>query len=62
MAGLLWSYDKNAHTYYRNSAGRIVFPSPFRAEDFWTMCQEPDESKFVLQTRVPDKASERRHG
>jgi 4-hydroxyacetophenone monooxygenase len=48
MLGLLWSHDRKADTYYRNQAGRIILPSPFPAEEFWNMCQCPDESKFVL--------------
>lgn len=48
MGGLLWSHDRRANTYYRNQAGRVILPSPFRAEDLWDMCQKPDESKFVL--------------
>jgi 4-hydroxyacetophenone monooxygenase len=48
MLGLLWSHDRKADTYYRNQAGRIILPSPFPAEEFWNMCQRPNESKFVL--------------
>jgi hypothetical protein len=45
---LLWSYERKASTYYRNEAGRVILPSPFRPETFWSMCQKPDETKFVI--------------
>jgi 4-hydroxyacetophenone monooxygenase len=48
MSTLLWSRERKASTYYRNESGRVILPSPFRPEDFWTMCQKPDEAKFVI--------------
>ncbi|MFI9382116.1 flavin-containing monooxygenase [Kutzneria sp. NPDC052558] len=48
MSKLVWTRERRANTYYRNQAGRIILPSPFRAEDFWDMCQKPDRSKFIL--------------
>ena len=49
MSTLLWSHERKASTYYRNESGRVILPSPFRPEVFWTMCQMPDETKFVIQ-------------
>jgi cation diffusion facilitator CzcD-associated flavoprotein CzcO len=48
MSKLLWSYERKASTYCRNEAGRVILPSPFRPETFWSMCQKPDETKFVI--------------
>jgi cation diffusion facilitator CzcD-associated flavoprotein CzcO len=53
MLGLLWTHERRADTYYRNQAGRIILPSPFPAEEFWHMSQEPDEAKFTLHDRSP---------
>jgi 4-hydroxyacetophenone monooxygenase len=52
MLDLIWSHERGADTYYRNQAGRIIFPSPFDPGDFWDMCQKPDQSKFVLHARA----------
>jgi 4-hydroxyacetophenone monooxygenase len=52
MAGLIWAHERTAHTYYRNAAGRVILPSPFTANEYWTMSRQPDESAFVLGDRV----------
>jgi len=48
MSKLLWSHERRASTYYRNQKGRVILPSPFRAERLWRMSQRPDETKFVI--------------
>jgi 4-hydroxyacetophenone monooxygenase len=50
MAGLIWTHEHGADTYYRNQAGRIILPSPFPPEVYWEMSQFPDPSHFVLRT------------
>jgi 4-hydroxyacetophenone monooxygenase len=50
MAGLIWTHEHGADTYYRNQAGRIILPSPFPPEVYWEMSQLPDPSNFELRT------------
>lgn len=50
MAGLIWTHDHKADTYYRNESGRIILPSPFLPEDYWQMSQRPDESHFHMRS------------
>jgi cation diffusion facilitator CzcD-associated flavoprotein CzcO len=49
MAGSIWATVTEAHTYYRNDAGRVILPNPWRMVDYWHMLREPDESKFRLR-------------
>lgn len=49
MQGSIWAYERRADTYYRNEAGRIILPSPWRLVEYWEMSQVPDESKFILR-------------
>jgi 4-hydroxyacetophenone monooxygenase len=52
MPKLVWAYDKKAHGYYRNDAGRVIFQNPFPANETWNMYQAPDESAFILHERL----------
>jgi hypothetical protein len=49
IAGLIWTHEHGADTYYRNQAGRIILPSPFPPEVYWEMSQIPEASSFVLR-------------
>ncbi|WP_433347351.1 flavin-containing monooxygenase [Microtetraspora malaysiensis] len=49
MAGSIWSYALDAHTYYRNSKNRVILSSPWRMVDLWRMLRTPDATKFVLR-------------
>lgn len=57
MEDLIWTHERSANTYYRNQAGRIILPSPWPADEFWAMCQRPEESKFTLEKSVHSDAS-----
>lgn len=48
QAGLMWANEHRAHTYYRNSAGRAFFASPFEVSDFWRMNRRPDPEAFTF--------------
>jgi 4-hydroxyacetophenone monooxygenase len=47
----IWSHEHTAHTYFRNAAGRLIFPNPFPVNDYWTMCLAPDASAFLIHER-----------
>jgi 4-hydroxyacetophenone monooxygenase len=55
MLDTIWANDRRADTYYRNQAGRIIMPCPWRLVEFWEMAQRPDEESFILHGtgRVP---------
>lgn len=42
---MIWSH-RGFDTYYRNSKGRVVVPSPFRAVDWWNTSREANLSDF----------------
>ncbi|WP_338889126.1 NAD(P)/FAD-dependent oxidoreductase [Rhodococcus sovatensis] len=44
----VWNTQTGANTYYRNKAGRVTLPSPWRMVDFWTMLRTPDEDAFTV--------------
>jgi 4-hydroxyacetophenone monooxygenase len=48
MEGSIWAHELKAHNYYRNDAGRVILPSPWRLVEFWDMSQIPDAAKFVI--------------
>lgn len=45
----VWTTQTGANTYYRNKAGRVTLPSPWRMVDFWTMLRKPDASAFSVK-------------
>lgn len=45
----VWATQTGANTYYRNQAGRVTLPSPWRMVDFWTMLRTPDETAYALE-------------
>lgn len=45
----VWTTQTGANTYYRNSAGRVTLPSPWRMVDFWTMLRAPDTKAFTVK-------------
>jgi cation diffusion facilitator CzcD-associated flavoprotein CzcO len=49
MEGSVWRTSLNAHTYYRNEAGRVFLPNPWRMVDYWQMLREPDTTKFEIR-------------
>lgn len=49
MKGSIWAHELHAHTYYRNEAGRVIFPSPWRLVEYWEMSQCPIESHFIIR-------------
>ncbi|TVZ02150.1 NAD(P)/FAD-dependent oxidoreductase [Trebonia kvetii] len=49
MAETIWCNSPNAHTYYRDKAGRPVLPSPWRMVDFWTRLRIPVEDHFTVR-------------
>jgi 4-hydroxyacetophenone monooxygenase len=55
MEKLIWVHYKDAHTYFRNDAGRVVFQNPFPARETWELCRTPDESAFVFADGRPPK-------
>ncbi|WP_153034707.1 NAD(P)/FAD-dependent oxidoreductase [Amycolatopsis sp. YIM 10] len=49
MANTIWCNSPAAHTYYRNQAGRVILPSPWRMVDSWTKLRAPIEEHFRLR-------------
>ncbi|WP_179274794.1 MULTISPECIES: flavin-containing monooxygenase [unclassified Rhodococcus (in: high G+C Gram-positive bacteria)] len=45
----VWTTQTGANTYYRNKAGRVTLPSPWRMVDFWTMLRAPDAASFTVR-------------
>jgi 4-hydroxyacetophenone monooxygenase len=52
MSHLIWMHDDKANTYYRNPAGYVILPSPFRPEVYWEMSRRPEASNFVLRKQA----------
>jgi 4-hydroxyacetophenone monooxygenase len=50
MLDSIWANDRRADTYYRNQAGRIIMPTPWRLVEYWQMSQRPDEAGFILSS------------
>jgi 4-hydroxyacetophenone monooxygenase len=44
-AELVWSHP-GMRNWYRNDAGRVFVPMPWRLVDYWTMTREPDLAEF----------------
>jgi 4-hydroxyacetophenone monooxygenase len=42
---LVWSHP-GMRNWYRNAAGRVFVPMPWRLVDYWTMTREPDLAEF----------------
>jgi 4-hydroxyacetophenone monooxygenase len=42
---LVWSHP-GMRNWYRNDAGRVFVPMPWRLVDYWTMTREPDLAEF----------------
>ena len=55
MAGSIWATVTEAHTYYRNDAGRVILPNPWRMVDYWEMLRAPDEAKFTLRGQAGER-------
>lgn len=51
MEGSIWRYDFGAHSYYRNSLGDVVLPTPFRHVDYWQYCRGSGPENFILSKR-----------
>jgi len=49
MEDTVWRHSPNAHTYYRNDAGRVVVACPWRLVDVWHEHRAPLEEHFVLR-------------
>ena len=48
LKGLIWSHPK-AHSYYRNSKGRIYLSSPYRLVEYWTMTRGPKVEDYAIE-------------
>jgi len=48
LARTVWSHPAVAHSWYRNSKGRVTVLSPWKLLDYWTWTREPklDEYEF----------------
>ncbi|MCW2295427.1 flavin-containing monooxygenase [Rhodococcus erythropolis] len=44
---LIWTHE-GMNNWYRNKAGRVVAPTPWRGVDYWAMTREPDISDYVI--------------
>ncbi len=45
---MIWTHP-GMGTYYRNSQGRVVVPTPYRIVDFWKMSRAADLEDYVLE-------------
>ena len=45
---MIWTHP-GMTTYYRNPAGRVVVPSPWRVVDFWAMTRHADLEEFETE-------------
>jgi 4-hydroxyacetophenone monooxygenase len=48
LAGLIWSHDRAANTYYRTESGRVTLPSPYLAHENWERSRRIEPEAFVL--------------
>lgn len=48
MERTIWRHSDNAHTYYRNTSGRVIVASPWRLVDVWHEHRTPIEEHFTL--------------
>lgn len=55
---LVWTHP-GVSTYYRNKAGQVRSPMPFRLVDYWHMTRRPDLSQFHVSHHDPDIAAMR---
>ena len=44
---MIWTHP-GMSTYYRNSHGRVVVPTPLRVVDFWARTRRPDLDAYHL--------------
>ncbi|MET8352544.1 NAD(P)/FAD-dependent oxidoreductase [Micromonospora sp. NPDC005206] len=49
MEGSIWRHALNAHTYYRNAAGRVFLSSPWRMVENWQNHHVVDHTKFEIK-------------
>lgn len=47
---MIWTHP-GMTTYYRNSQGRVVVPTPLRVVDFWNLTRRPDLDAYRLEPR-----------
>lgn len=45
---MVWTHPR-VRSYYQNSHGRVVVPSPFRVVDFWHMTEDDDPDAYVAE-------------
>lgn len=48
LADSVWCRDPRATTYYRNTRGHVVLPSPIKMEDYWNRLRRPDLADIEL--------------
>lgn len=48
---MIWTHP-GMTTYYRNSKGRVVVPTPLRVIDFWDLTRRPDLADYHVETRA----------
>ena len=48
LARTVWSHPAVAHSWYRNSKGRVTVLSPWKLVDYWTWTREPALEEYEL--------------
>jgi 4-hydroxyacetophenone monooxygenase len=48
LARTVWSHPAVAHSWYRNSKGRVTVLSPWKLLDYWTWTREPKLDEYEL--------------
>jgi 4-hydroxyacetophenone monooxygenase len=51
LARTLWSHPGVAHSWYRNSRGRVTVLSPWKLLDYWRWTREPILAEYALGVR-----------
>lgn len=49
MESTIWRNAPTAHTYYKNQAGRVILPWPWRLVDLWNELRAPREADYILR-------------
>jgi 4-hydroxyacetophenone monooxygenase len=49
LARTIWSHPAVAHSWYRNSQGRVTVLSPWKLLDYWNWTREPVQEEYQLR-------------
>ncbi|MFZ1293909.1 MAG: 4-hydroxyacetophenone monooxygenase, partial [Pseudomonadales bacterium] len=49
LARTLWAHPGVAHSWYRNSKGRVTVLSPWKLLDYWNWTREPQLAEYELR-------------